>query len=89
MNNELKKLQFRCWHRGMREMDILLGEFYDNFYEGFTKKEIFELNNFIIPLSDNDLYKCFTNQKLWPNSLSKNLINKLNQYSNKLGLNNS
>ena len=89
MNNELKKLQFRCWHRGMREIDILLGEFYDNFYESFTKEEITELNNYIIPLSDNDLYKCFTNQKLWPDNLSIKLIKKLNEYSNKRGLKNS
>ena len=89
MNKELKQLQFRCWHRGMKEMDILMGEFFDLNYKDLNNKEISELNEYVIPLSDNDLYKCFTNESNWPNTLSRNLINKLNLYANKRGLKNS
>tara|TARA_B100000686_G_C16139378_1_gene641352 strand:- start:5 stop:274 length:270 start_codon:yes stop_codon:yes gene_type:complete len=89
MDNDLKKLQFRCWHRGMKEMDILMGEFFDYFKNDFTKDEISELNDYVIPLSDNDLYKCFTNKLVWPNTLSITLINKLNNYAIKRGLKNS
>ncbi|MBF86772.1 MAG: hypothetical protein CMJ14_02095 [Pelagibacterales bacterium] len=89
MNKELKQLKFRCWHRGMREMDILMGEFFDLNFKNFTKKEISQLNDYVIPLSDNDLYKCFTNDLPWPKTLSEQLINKLSIYAIKRGLKNS
>ena len=89
MNKDLKKLKFRCWHRGMKEMDFLMGEFFNNYHKKFTKKDIFELNNYLITLSDNDLYDCFTDEKPWPADLSKKLVNMLNIYANKRGLKNS
>ena len=58
MNKKLKQLKFRSWHRGMREMDILMGGFFDMFQNEFSEKEINEIDKFIIPLSDNDLYNC-------------------------------
>ena len=89
MNKKLKKLKFRSWHRGMREMDILMGGFFDMFQKDFSLKEINEIENFIIPLSDNDLYNCFTSKINWPKNLSDSLKEKLEIYSNKNGLNNS
>ena len=89
MNKKLKKLKFRSWHRGMREMDIFMRGFFDMFQKDFSLKEINEIENFIIPLSDNDLYNCFTSKINWPNNLSDSLKDKLEIYSNKNGLNNS
>ena len=51
-------------------MDILMGGFFDMFQKDFSLKEINEIENFIIPLSDNDLYNCFTSKINWPNNLS-------------------
>ena len=56
MNKELKQLKFRCEHRGMREMDMLMGGFFDMFKSEFSSKDIFQIEKYIIPLSDNDLY---------------------------------
>ncbi len=89
MDKDLKKLEFRCWHRGTKEMDLLMGEFFNNHHEKFTKRDIYELNSFIITLSDNDLYNCFVSKRPWPKNLSKSLINKLSIYINKRGLKNS
>ena len=89
VNKKLKQLKFRSWHRGMREMDILMGGFYDMFHEEFSDEEIDEIEKFIIPLSDNDLYNCFLNKINWPNSISASLKNKLKIYFNENGLNNS
>jgi len=89
VNKKLKKLKFRSWHRGMKEMDILMGGFFDMFHRDFSVKEINEIENFIIPLSDNDLYNCFTSKINWPKNLSDSLKDKLEIYSNKNGLNNS
>jgi hypothetical protein len=59
------------------------------FQTDFSVKEINEIENFIIPLSDNDLYNCFTSKINWPKNLSDSLKDKLEIYSNKNGLNNS
>jgi antitoxin CptB len=32
---ERKRLRFRSWHRGTREMDLLLGRFADRILDGF------------------------------------------------------
>ena len=66
MKKDLKQLKFRCEHRGMREMDILMGGFFNMFFEEFSKEDIFQIDKYIIPLSDNDLYKCFLGVIIWP-----------------------
>ena len=47
MNKKLKQLKFRSWHRGMIEMDILMGGFFDMFQNEFSEKEINEIDKFI------------------------------------------
>ena len=89
MNKNLKKLKFRSWHRGMREMDILMGGFFDMYQKKFSEKEVNEIEEYIIPLSDNDLYNCFISKMNWPDNISDSLKNKLIIYSKKNGLKNS
>ncbi len=35
-----KKLRFRAWHRGMKEMDIILGNFADKRLDGYGDAEL-------------------------------------------------
>lgn len=35
-----RKLLFRSWHRGMREMDLLMGQFADAHLLGFSNQEL-------------------------------------------------
>ena len=89
MKKDLKQLKFRCEHRGMREMDILMGDFFNTFFEEFSKEDIFQIDKYIIPLSDNDLYKCFLGVIIWPQDISDSLRYKLNIFSKKRGLTDS
>ena len=89
MKKDLKQLKFRCEHRGMREMDILMGGFFNMFFEEFSKEDIFQIDKYIIPLSDNDLYKCFLGVIIWPQDISDSLRHKLNIFSKKRGLTDS
>ena len=89
MKKDLKQLKFRCEHRGMREMDILMGGFFNMFFEEFSKEDIFQIDKYIIPLSDNDLYKCFLGVIIWPQDISDSLRSKLNIFSKKRGLTDS
>lgn len=37
--DRLKRLQFRAWHRGTKEADLLIGGFFDRFSAGWTQDE--------------------------------------------------
>jgi len=89
LNINLKQLKFRCEHRGMREMDILLGGFFDMFKSQFTQEDIFQIEKYIIPLSDNYLYKCFIGNTIWPKNISDSLKLKFKAYSKERGLKDS
>ena len=36
----LKRLKFRSWHRGTKEMDLLVGSFADRYLAGLTAAEL-------------------------------------------------
>jgi antitoxin CptB len=46
-----RKLRFRAWHRGTREMDLLMGQFADAHLPDFTAAE---LAGFADMLEEND-----------------------------------
>lgn len=46
-----RKLRFRAWHRGTREMDLLMGQFADEHLPAFTADE---LRQFAEMLAEND-----------------------------------
>ena len=36
----LKRLQFRAWHRGVREADLLVGGYFDRWHAAWTEADI-------------------------------------------------
>ena len=50
-----KRLLFRCWHRGTREMDLILGRFADAKIESLSDNELDALER-LIEVPDPDLY---------------------------------
>lgn len=55
MDDRRKRLLYRCWHRGMREMDLILGRFVDEEIGSLTEAELKDLEN-LIEVPDPDLY---------------------------------
>jgi antitoxin CptB len=55
LDHRRKRLLFRCWHRGTREMDIILGRFADANIGSLSDSEIADLER-LIELPDPDLY---------------------------------
>ena len=55
LDDRRKRLLFRCWHRGTREMDLILGRFADTTIATLTDGEVAELEH-LIELPDPDLY---------------------------------
>jgi antitoxin CptB len=59
LDDRRKRLLFRCWHRGTREMDLLLGRFADAEIGELTDAELSELEG-LIEVPDPDLYAALT-----------------------------
>jgi antitoxin CptB len=50
-----RKILFRAWHRGTREMDLLMGRFADAALAGLSDKELDEFER-LIDVPDRDLF---------------------------------
>jgi antitoxin CptB len=59
LDERRKRLLFRCWHRGTREMDLILGRFADAEIGTLTDDELSELER-LIEVPDPDLYAALT-----------------------------
>src|SRR5258707_13775304 len=55
LDDRRKRLLFRCWHRGTREMDLILGRFADAAIADLTNAELGQLEQ-LIAEPDPDLY---------------------------------
>ena len=59
LDDRRKRLLFRCWHRGTREMDLILGRFADAEISAMRDDELAELER-LIEVPDPDLYAALT-----------------------------
>ena len=59
LDDRRKRLLFRCWHRGTREMDLILGRFADAEIAVLTDDELVQLER-LIEVPDPDLYAALT-----------------------------
>ena len=55
LDTRRKRLLFRCWHRGTREMDLILGRFADSAISALSDDELAQLER-LIEVPDPDLY---------------------------------
>jgi antitoxin CptB len=55
LSERRKRLLYRCWHRGTREMDLILGRFADAHIQDLSDAELDELER-LGDLPDPDLY---------------------------------
>jgi len=63
LDHRRKRLLFRCWHRGTREMDLILGRFADAEIAGLTDSELTQLEQ-LIEVPDPDLYAALSSDAL-------------------------
>jgi antitoxin CptB len=60
-----KRARFRSWHRGTREMDLILGRFADESLAGLTGSELDQYER-LLDISDTDLLAWITGAKAVP-----------------------
>jgi len=61
----IRRLKFRSWHRGIKEMDLILGHFADTQLEGLTPAEMDEYEE-LIEVEDTSLYNWITGREETP-----------------------
>ncbi len=71
-----KRLKFRSWHRGIKEADILLGSFADQFLEQMNETELDDYEN-LLREADSDLVAWITNDRPPPAEYDNNVMQML------------
>jgi antitoxin CptB len=78
-DNKRKRLLFRSWHRGTRELDLLMGTFAERHLQDMTAEEL-DLYDEILTHSDPDLYNWITAQEPAPANFMNPVMEKLLQH---------
>src|SRR5579863_1187931 len=65
LDDRRKRLLFRCWHRGTREMDLILGRFADAEIGSLTDEEVAQLER-LLEVPEPDLYAALTSDAPLP-----------------------
>jgi antitoxin CptB len=76
LNKRKKRLKFRCWHRGSREADLLLGNFSDKYVSDMNISDLEQLES-IVDCDDQDIWDWVTGATSVPVEISCPMIDKL------------
>ena len=74
-----RRTLFRAWHRGTREMDLILGQFADNELGGLNEMELDEFEG-ILAEDDNDLFKWICGDMALPERLQTPLFARISAF---------
>lgn len=70
---------FRCWHRGTREMDLIVGRFADAHLADLPDDELDQLEQ-LIELPDPDLYAALTGARPIPPEYDGTLFARMRSF---------
>jgi antitoxin CptB len=79
LDDRRKRLLFRCWHRGTREMDLILGRFADAAIADLTDIELGQLER-LIELPDPDLYAALSSNALLAPEYRTGLFDRIRSF---------
>ena len=81
LDDRRKRILFRCWHRGTREMDLILGKFADAEIAILADLELTQLEA-LLGLEDPDLYPAFVGETLLPPQFHTPLFERIKSFRN-------
>jgi len=71
-----RRILFRAWHRGIREMDLIFGQFADTELRALPELELDEFER-ILGEDDNDLFKWICGEQVLPERLKTPLFARI------------
>ena len=75
-----RKLLFRCWHRGMREVDLIMGRFADAAVDELSDDELAEFER-LIEVPDHDVLAWVTGEAAVPAAYDTPLFRRLRDFN--------
>lgn len=74
-----RRMRYRAWHRGMQEMDIILGNFADAHLENYDEAELTRLET-LMDEQDADLFKWLMGQEPPPGTVDGALLREIIEF---------
>ena len=71
-----RRLLFRCWHRGIREMDLVLGRFADAHLASLTELELGEVERWL-EVPDQQIFAWINGTETTPQDFNTALFRRL------------
>lgn len=84
--NRLKRLKYRANHRGIKEMDIVIGRFANEMLDGLSDENL-DLFEQLMSEHDRDLIIWFTGEQEFPDEDTKPMFNMVREHMNSYDFN--
>jgi antitoxin CptB len=84
LDDRRKRLLFRCWHRGTREMDLILGRFADAEIANLSEAELAQFE-YLMDVPDPDLYAALTGKMPPAPDYANGLFDRIKSFRADLG----
>jgi antitoxin CptB len=79
LDERRRRLLYRAWHRGTREMDLIMGRFADAALGGLTEAEVAELEG-LTEVPDAELYAWLTGGLPVPDDYDHAMFRRLRDF---------
>jgi antitoxin CptB len=76
-----RRILFRSWHRGIREMDLILGRFSDAEIGNLCESELDEFER-LLEVPDHDLFSWITGEATLPAAYETSVLRKIRNFHN-------
>jgi antitoxin CptB len=84
LDHRRRRLLYRCWHRGTREMDLVMGRFADTALTDMSADELDEFER-LSDVLDGDLYGWITGESAVPPDYDSALFRRLRAFQFRSG----
>lgn len=74
-----RRILFRSWHRGIREMDLLFGRFADAEIGNLSERELAEFET-LMEEQDRDVFGWLTGEALTPPGMNTGLLARIREF---------
>jgi antitoxin CptB len=82
LDERRRRLLFRCWHRGIREMDFVLGRFADEQLATLSETELTELERWL-EIPDQQMFAWVNGMEPAPPDIETGLFRRLRDFRGK------
>ncbi len=79
LDDRRKRLLFRSWHRGMKEMDLILGRFANESIQTMSEEELAEYE-MLMQVPDPDMYKWLSGTAAVPPNWDTALVRRIRDF---------